>query len=321
MFKISKTLYHYCSNDTFLNIIKNKTIRLSDVSKSNDYKETKWLFEYIGEEIIRQYKEHSFFEGQLIYGLDEDTSLEFIVKSIKEKMLERSEELFYVACFSEEGDKLSQWRGYADDGYGVSIGFNIDSLKTLINKVESLKLLQVEYPEKNSDSSSEKIRKHSKDILQSVLHTIAEGDTKKLFSRETYAIDMFHEMSSRIFIQDSIKYKNPSFKEEVEWRIVYDDELDKYTNWEDWYDEVEDRSLLSGDMALLFPSGLQFKAYRNKIVSFFDLSFKTHMKNMINEIIIGPKSDVQEGDIHQILSYYGYEATDINIIKSNSTYR
>ncbi|WP_259445336.1 DUF2971 domain-containing protein [Paenibacillus lautus] len=304
-----------------MNIIKNKTVRLSDVSKSNDYRETKWLLDYIGEEVIRQYKKHSFFDGQLIYGLDEDTFLKFVVKSIKEKMLERSEELFYVACFSKEGDKLSQWRGYADDGNGISVGFNTDSLRKLINKNESLSLLQVVYPEKNSNSSFEEIRTHSTDILQSVLEAIAEGDTKKLFSRETYAIDGLHEISSRVFIKDSIKYKNPSFKEEVEWRIVYDEDLDKYTNWEDWYDEVQDKSLLSGEMKLLFPYGLQFKAYRNKIVSFFDLSFKTCMKNMINEIIIGPKSEVQEGDIHQILSYYGYEATDINIIKSDSTYR
>jgi hypothetical protein len=26
-------------------------------------------------------------------------------------------------CLSEEGDLLSQWRGYADDGCGVAIGF------------------------------------------------------------------------------------------------------------------------------------------------------------------------------------------------------
>lgn len=310
---MSVPLFHYCSSETFLNIIKNKTIRLSDISKSNDYKETKWLLEYIEGEIVRQFKEQPFFKGQLIYALDEITTLELLVKSIKERMLERSEELFYVACFSEEGDKLSQWRGYADDGCGLSIGFSIDSLKTLINKEESLKLFKVEYPEQDNNSSSAQIRKHSKDIVESILCAITMGDTKKLFSRETYAIDVFHELSSRIFIQESIRFKNPAFKEEAEWRIVFDDEVDKYANWEDWYDEVEDTSLLHGEIAALFPHGLQFKAYRNKIVSFFDLSFKGHEEAIINEIIIGPKSDIQEGDIYQLLSYYGYAAADIKI--------
>ncbi|MFD1175972.1 DUF2971 domain-containing protein [Paenibacillus puldeungensis] len=314
-------LYHYCSGETFLNIIKNKTIRLSDISKSNDYIETKWLIEYIEEEIIRQYKEEPFFKGQLIYGLDETTTLELIIKSIKERTLERSEALFYAACFSEEGDKLSQWRGYADDGYGLSIGFNSDSLKTLISKEESIKLLRVDYPDQNNNSYSAQIREHSKDIIESILYAIETGDTKKLFSGETYAIDIFHELSSRIFIQKSIKFKNPAFKEEAEWRIVFDDEIDKYANWEDWYDEVEDKSALQGEIATLFPNGLQFKAYRNKIVSFFDLSFKGYEESIVKEIVIGPKSDIQEGDIYQLLSYYGYEATDIKIIKSKSTYR
>jgi hypothetical protein len=40
------TVYHYCSLETFLNIINNKTIRLSDINKSNDYLETKTTIEF-----------------------------------------------------------------------------------------------------------------------------------------------------------------------------------------------------------------------------------------------------------------------------------
>ncbi len=36
---MSELLYHYCNTDVFFNIIKNSTIWLSDVSKSNDYQE------------------------------------------------------------------------------------------------------------------------------------------------------------------------------------------------------------------------------------------------------------------------------------------
>lgn len=314
-------LFHYCSTETFINIIKNKTIRLSDIYKSNDSKETKWLLEFIEEEIVRQFKEEPFFNGQLIFGMDEINTLETILKSIKEKMLGRNEELFYVACFSENGDKLSQWRGYGDDGYGLSIGFSFFSLETLVNKDESLKLIQVEYPgQVNNDNSSAKIREYSKDIIDSILNIIAIGDTKKFFSKETYALDIFHELSSRVFIQESIRFKNPAFEEEAEWRIVFDDELDKYTNWEDWFDGVENKPSLNSEFATLFPNGLQFKAYRNKIVTFFDLSFKGLESTIINEIIIGPKSDIQEGDIYQLLSYYGYDATEIKITKSKSTY-
>lgn len=318
---MNTSLFHYCSTETFLNIIRNKTLRLSDVCKSNDYKETKWLLEYIEEEIIRQYKEDPFLKGKLIDGLDEITTLKLIIQSIKDRMLERSDALFYVACFSAEGDKLSQWRGYADDGCGLSIGFSIDTLQTLISKEENLELFKVDYASQGNTESSKQVKKYSKDIIESIRRVIASEEPKKLFSRETYAIDGLHELSSRIFIQESIRYKNPAFKEEVEWRLVFDDEIDKYDNWEYWYDKVEGRSSLSGEIAALFPNGLQFRSHRNKIVSFFDLSFKGCEQTIIKEIIIGPKSDIQEGDIHHLLNYYGYETGDIEIIKSKSTYR
>lgn len=39
--------------------------------------------------------------------------------------------LTYVACFSERKDCLSQWRGYADDRQGISIGFCKKMLESL----------------------------------------------------------------------------------------------------------------------------------------------------------------------------------------------
>lgn len=66
----------------------------SDVCKSNDSKETKWLLEYIEEEIVRQYKEQPFFKGPLIYGLDETTTLELIVNLIGEKNVREKRRTF-----------------------------------------------------------------------------------------------------------------------------------------------------------------------------------------------------------------------------------
>ena len=36
-------IYHYCSLDVFHLIIKNKSIRLSDISKTNDSQEKVWI--------------------------------------------------------------------------------------------------------------------------------------------------------------------------------------------------------------------------------------------------------------------------------------
>ena len=42
----------------------------------------------------------------------------------------------FVACFSEAGDLLSQWRGYCPDGIGFSIGFDYEELKTVASAQE-----------------------------------------------------------------------------------------------------------------------------------------------------------------------------------------
>jgi hypothetical protein len=39
----------------------------------------------------------------------------------------------YALCFCEDGDLLSQWRGYADFGKGVSLGLNLQRLKETVN--------------------------------------------------------------------------------------------------------------------------------------------------------------------------------------------
>ena len=39
------TLYHYCNVNSLKEILKNKTLRLSDIRKSNDPREITFLFE------------------------------------------------------------------------------------------------------------------------------------------------------------------------------------------------------------------------------------------------------------------------------------
>lgn len=48
---MSELLYHYCNTDVFFNIIKNSTIWLSDVSKSNDYQECVLCLDLVNREM------------------------------------------------------------------------------------------------------------------------------------------------------------------------------------------------------------------------------------------------------------------------------
>lgn len=105
-------LYHYCSNNAFHSIIENSSIWLSSLSLSNDSMEGKLVAEIIGliakddeldQAATERLQESVFRLEQFVDGLG--------------------------FCLSECGDLLSQWRGYADDATGVSIGFSKNYLE------------------------------------------------------------------------------------------------------------------------------------------------------------------------------------------------
>jgi len=124
-------LYHYCSADAFYEIIKSKSLRLSDITKSNDSQELKWVFTRFKKEFTSAYMKKY---GQT--GTDERF----------EKVMEYADGIFhksYVCCFSEDGDSLNQWRGYAADGTGLSLGIDASSIYN--ESTFSIKPLKVEY--------------------------------------------------------------------------------------------------------------------------------------------------------------------------------
>ena len=82
----------------------------------NDFSETHWAYERFidaANEVI------------------EEVGREFIDKFDLYAHSTQLHILPFICCFSADGDVLSQWRAYADDGVGVAIGFATHSLEKL----------------------------------------------------------------------------------------------------------------------------------------------------------------------------------------------
>lgn len=115
---MDEIVYHYCSVDTFFNIIRNSSMWLSDIAKSNDYQEcircrefvNKGMEEYLRNDVEALKAWKTWYENGVYSNFSMKT---------------------FCVCFSESKDKLSQWRGYAQDGKGIAIGFNKDVLEEL----------------------------------------------------------------------------------------------------------------------------------------------------------------------------------------------
>ncbi|HBC30471.1 MAG TPA: hypothetical protein DC024_04390 [Clostridiales bacterium] len=296
-------LFHYCTIETFCNIIKNKTIRLSDVNKTNDFMEKKWCLKHIDECI-----EELFFENPVKASYDNYLDLEAI-KSVVQKLTQKF--FIYIAymdfvfCLSEEGDMLSQWRGYAQDGTGVSIAFSTEALaKIVYDNRKYLTLEKVVYSEPRQKVF----------IKQCIERYYSRLYKKYIKNRQTIQLSRtdgtLNSMIKNIY-SHSLKYKNPAFFEENEWRLIFN----SHTPINKLLESMSPIERYSGTL-----QSIDFCAKNNMIVPFYDLSFNSE-SDLIQEIIIGPKSRVSKQDIQLILSKYNFDYKRIEIALSSLSYR
>lgn len=185
----NKTVYHYCSVETFLNIIRNATLRLTDVEKSNDYAERTFMEALIIEELQKQ---------------SEQTALGYIFNQMIEENYRTlySNANLYACCFSEEKDLLSQWRAYAGNGTGVAIGFSGKYLERTDQDLYGLKFRKVNY-------DPEQHRIYAKEQVETIIKSMEAG--KNFFAAMG---DVFENR-----IEENSCRKKPAFAEEKEWRL------------------------------------------------------------------------------------------------------
>jgi hypothetical protein len=113
----------------------------------------------------------------------------------------------YVACFCENGDLLSQWRGYPRAGGGYSLGFD-----TRLLTQGNTACRRIVY-----DPADQR------DILRRLLTTIRDARAEFGDVGETTLASFEVQIASQAFYalaECSFCFKHPAFQEEREWRRV-----------------------------------------------------------------------------------------------------
>jgi len=297
-------VYHYCDIDSFYKIIVNKCIRLSDITKSNDPMEILLLSSYIKDIFKDVYDNEKarYFKASYPYEIYES-----LVDYFKSSFFDDSRLYnFYVFCFSEafKGDLLSQWRGYANDAKGVSIGFEGD----LLTGDEILLFDKVKY---EKPLHKQIIYNAARELIKSLKSIINQTQAYEPEKIKASSIPAFNSCFLELF-KNSIFIKSSFFKEEREWRICHwtDIKCDEKLNAEKIY-------LKNG----FYLSELKFESKNNKLISYIDLNFENCINTFIKEIIIGPKSHLTASDIRQFLFYNDFDIGKITIRKSKGIYR
>jgi len=263
--KDNSVVYHYCGVEAFLNIIQSSRLWLSDIRKSNDSKEETWIRDKINDEIERRLAETdptALKAWEKGYQLNAPSSRTVYVTTV------------YVSCFSERKDCLSQWRGYAQDGQGIAIGFSKKYLQGL-KSPHSLLFNRIIYKDKEQNK---------------FVNAIVDENFEKMPQKGVGHVAL--ELNINYLLKFPL-YKNPSFEEEKEWRII----------------------MLSSpnhqgishcrDFSFLTP---QYRVNNGKIISYLEMDFSKIKGDLIKEIWIGPKSKITQNDIIKLLvakDYYG----------------
>lgn len=121
----------------------------------------------------------------------------------------------FVACFCESGDLLSQWRGYAEEGGGYSVGFTFSNdcqIRTESGHTYKPNLRKVLY---NRDQQERLVE----DYLEGVCEAWRQHETGSESDLHRRAASLaLHLMNT--LMDWIVSFKHPGFEEENEWRLV-----------------------------------------------------------------------------------------------------
>lgn len=267
-------IYHYCGDSVQNSICENQEIWLSNIYAMNDSSEFEW-----GRQLfIKALKENK--------GEFDQAFRIFIISKVMSTV---PNTLPLIACFSINGDLLSQWRAYADDGKGFSIGFDTNSIYEGLG----VNLNSVVYDE-------------NKQYLL-VLNTLKGLHALWKENEENY--DEIDE-PSKIFSIDLVYLKNPTFFEEQEIRIIR-----LLVKHGESFVDIGGNSKINS----IEPLTVLLRSRDENEIEYIKLPIKTNTEHIIKEIIIGPKNKKTISEVQKYLNDLGLDG--IVVKKSMSTYR
>jgi hypothetical protein len=263
----NRVIYHYCDANALLSILEHKTLRFTHAAYLNDTSEIQH-----GVGICRQILEKR---------LKQSPSDPFLAQSIR--YLDNAELWqYYVCCFSECRDSLSQWRAYADNGAGFAIGFSVAYLSQDSDSPFECKLAKVSY---DNSALAEALCDFVND-LQSQLTELPGDIDKKMMQL------CVENASSRIggwCIDRSAFHKDVGFIEEEEWRSVRTYRLEGSEEEKLWLDSKNEGLLRR--VVQQMQTGLlerrKVRPGRYGLTPYIDVVFQS---DAICEIVCGPRT-------------------------------
>ena len=291
-------LYHYTTLDGLKGITESHSIWATAINYLNDASEIRYGCSVLDEVLTGWEKANETNNSRAA------CVLELLRDAFNARDAKTGEMEFYVACFCEEGNLLSQWRAYGQAG-GYSIGFALRGRG--LQRVGPPRLVDIK-PEKKGyetrlvrviyEPTEQRERLHA--VLRfalpilddpELLRTIPEGDkeaSRGYLVLATVIIEGF-------LLQEIVRFKNKAFAEEHEWRIVVRATRDIRVN------------------APVVERGIQLRPSRGLMVPYVRL-VPTSGRLPITSIRFGPSLEKSraENSLKTLCALHGYEGAKID---------
>jgi hypothetical protein len=282
-------LWHYCPLSSMEGICRSGKAFMSSIRTMNDYKEGRWIRELLNIKLKDISKEFLTYL--------EATQIDFLLDP-------------YVMSLSAQPDLLSQWRAYASGGKGIALGFASSKLGVPMLNIKKSQmggqtvLAKVLYEEDLQERLISKISLFIKSIVDEVDSSFYEPNLHPFIPISATVNIMIHYIEPL--------FKNPAFREEAEWRLIYFpiSHLSKA-----WSVKESQISLSDADEA----AELRFRFRDDDIVPHFMFPKAMNIQAMIEKVMLGPMCKMDPIQLGLFLKSCG--ASEFSIDRSAASLR
>ena len=248
-------IYHYTNSSALIGMLESGKIWATHVSRMNDSMEHK-----IGVALVER----------LVRENMEDQSRQLVERAISNLVSVDT----YIACYSSEVNRLSQWRAYAGLGVGYCIGFKSGEMATTDGRMPLLE--KVIYSEEVAEA-----------VVVRLLDRVEEFLAKSNFGE--VEVGYLLGMLEATFNSVACVVKHAGFEEEAEYRQIYQPSAS----------------------SLLLET--KFRSGRYGLTPYVEFGFLKEGQLPIESITIGPCADPDEENrtLAAILSRHGYPSVEI----------
>lgn len=196
--KYNGILYHYTTVEGLLGILKSNVIWATSYQFLNDSSEIVY-----GRRLCK-----SIINDRIIKAKNSEEKLLY-TKCLE--LQDNNKDRIYITCFCERGNLLSQWRGYAKNGLGFSLGLESKYLLSEDREYpyNLIKIKKVEYDLVNQ-----------KKIINNLLDEAVKYISENKIESEKFIFELAKTINKKIE-ECIVFFKDSAFEEEKEWRAIY----------------------------------------------------------------------------------------------------